>query len=264
MKRTTILVLKAVMLLSLLAAVVTTDLDAAKWREVKPIEVTVDARDSSVELVGYLYLPNEATYPDPPLVILLHEKSYSHVVWNDFCQELASKGFASFAMDLRGHGLSIFDLKKGRNRTANTFYVDELLKSPGDVRQLVDVLIQKHGGKFDSEKLALIGAALGANTGLMFAVDEPRVRYLAMISPGLELDGLCVAPALREYGSRPLHIATAKKDIYSAESCYLISDLSSRVLSIDIYDTYLHGSKLLNGVTELRNRLFSDLERYLH
>jgi hypothetical protein len=78
----------------------------------------------------------------------------------------------------------------------------------------------------------------------------------------MEHKGLCIAPALRDYGTRPLYIATAAKDIYSVESCYLISDLSSRVLDMEIYETYLHGTRLVNQSRELRAKLISDLEKH--
>jgi dienelactone hydrolase len=237
--------------------------DAAKYPAAEPIEVTIDASDTSVELVGYLFLPNQVKFPNPPLVVLLHEKGRSHVIWNDFAQSLAAKGFAAMGMDLRGYGLSIYNLKTGRNRDEGTFYGDEILRYPQDVRELVGQVFNVAGDKIDTNRVAVIGSAIGANTALLYAVNEPKVQYVGMISPGMEINSLCIAPAIRDYGSRPLFMATAEKDIYSVETCYLISDLSPRVLDLHVYDTYYHGTPLVNRVPELQDKLISDLNKYL-
>ncbi len=233
MKRSSIVtMLLALIPAALILLLGSSDIEAAKYKSVAPIEITDDATDSSVELVGYLFLPEKSQFAKPPLVILLHDFSESHVAWNDYAEYLTREGFAALAMDLRGHGLSIYDLRQHRNRPKNTFYAGEFEKFPHDVLQLVDKTIKVQGAEFDTTRLAVIGAALGANTGLLYAIDDPRVKYTALISPGLELNGLNIAGALPQYGTRPLFIAVAEKDIYSMQSCNMLSDVSPRVLDM--------------------------------
>lgn len=228
------------------------------------IEVAFDAPDSSVELVGYLSLPtpDRAKPGTPPLVVLLHQTGESSEVWGGYIDDLIQSGFAAFTLDLRGFGLSTFDLKTQRVRPKNTYFVGERLKLPDDVAFLVDKAIKTHHDKFDTTRIAVIGAGLGANTGILYAFKEPRVKYIAMISPGLDFDGLRTVPVLREYGDRPVFLAYGDKDVYSKGSVDLISDLVPRVLDIQEYPSMFSGNRLFNASFELRTKVLNDIKKY--
>ena len=92
---------------------------------------------------------------------------------------------------------------------------------------------------------------------------EPRVKYCALISPGLERKGLRIAPTIIDFEERPLYIVASEQDVYSAGSCYLLSDVVDRVLEMDIFEGFMHGNALLNANTELQVKLINDLKRYL-
>ncbi len=238
--------------------------DAARMPKFQSIEVAFDAPDSSVELVGYLTLPHkERTRGDkPPLVILLHQFGESAESWDTFTKEIAQTGFAVFALDLRGHGLSIFDLKMGKNRTKNTYYVGEQLKFPSDIAFLVNKAVKTHADKFDTTRFAVIGADLGGNAGLIYAQTEPRVKYVALISPGLEYYGLRIVPVLREFDDRPVLLACSDKDVYSKESVDMITDLVPRNFDVQTIASMYHGNRLVNTSIPLRIKLLDDLKRY--
>ncbi|MFH2056725.1 MAG: alpha/beta hydrolase [bacterium] len=243
----------------LLAAV---SADAAKNRPVEKEEVTIDAPDTSVELVGYLYLPELKKYPKPPLVVLLHEAGSSHAAWEGFAQELASRGMAALAMDLRGYGLSIYNLRTHKNRSQGAFYDGDFAAYPNDIAILVGRAIRDWGFRLDTTKFAMIGAELGGSAGILWAEHEPRVKYAAIISPGLERKTLRIAPTIQAYGNRPLYLAVSDKDIYGLESCYLLSDVVDRVLDLDIFEGLLHGNTLVNANSEVQGKLINDLQRY--
>ena len=217
----------------------------------------------SLELVGYLYLPKLSKAPKFPLVILLHEAGEDHSVWQDFSEILCSYDFAVFAMDLRGYGYSIYDFRWGKNRPQNMFYVGEFLKYPDDVALLVRQLFAKQGARLDSTKLGIIGAELGANTAMLFAASEPKVKFAGLISPGLEYHDLRIAPAVKDFGDRPLFIATASKDIYSMQTCEMLSDVVPRVLDIKVFDTFQCGTMLLLTEPKLVQILVNKLQQYL-
>ena len=251
------LLLVAILLLSL------STLDAAEGRKIEKAEVVIDAPDTSVELVGYLYLPDLEKYPKPPLVVLLHQKSRSHAVWDGFARAIAGRGMAALAMDMRGYGKSIYNLKLRKNRAPGVFYDGDFDAYPNDVRVLVGQTLHDWGYRLDTNNLAMIGAELGGNAGLLWAEQEPRVKYCALISPGLERKGLRIAPTIIDFGERPLYIAASEQDIYAAESCYLLSDVVDRVLDMDIFEGFLHGNALLNANADLQTRILSDLKRHL-
>jgi alpha-beta hydrolase superfamily lysophospholipase len=170
---------------------------------------------------------------------------------------------AVFAIDLRGHGLSIFDLRTQRNRAANTFYEGEFLKYPDDVKFLVDTCIFLHGDRFDESKIAVVGADVGANAGLLYALQEPRVTYVAMISPGLDLKGLRTAPAMAQIEDVDIFLATAEQDIYSYITVDLLTDLYADKVEYEIYSSIHHGTRLMNTSAELYHRLLRDIIEHL-
>ncbi len=235
--------------------------EAREWATPDSAEVTVMTPDS-MELVGYLYWPKDAQQTKLPVVVLLHERGETHGAWKSFVDVLCGNGYAAFAMDLRGYGYSIYDFRTGRNRPPNTFYTGEQARFPADIRQLVGKMFAEHGKMLDSTKIAVIGAHLGGNAGLLYAVDEPNVRFTAMISPGLEYSGLKIGAAIRDYGGRPLFMAVAKQDIYSMESVNLLSDVVPRVLDAAVFDTYFYGNSLLDREPQLTRMLVSRLKQH--
>lgn len=235
---------------------------ARQWPWPDSAEVTVMTPDS-LELVGYLYLPKSTKLTRLPLVILLHQTGETHGAWKDLVDVLCGSDFAVFAMDLRGYGYSIYDFRTGRNRPPNTFYIGEQARYPDDIRLLVNKLFTEHGKMLDSTRIAVVGAELGGNAGLLYAVDEPGVRFTALISPGLEYSGLQIGKAIRDYGERPLFMATAKLDIYSLESLNLLSDVVPRVLDVAVFDTYRYGNALVDTEPQLVRMLTDRLRQYL-
>ena len=235
---------------------------ARQWAVPDSAEVTVMTQDS-LELVGNLYWLKSEKQTKLPLVILLHQTRATHGDWIDLMDVLCGSDFAVFAMDLRGCGYSIYDFRTGQNRPPNTFYIGEQALYPADIRLLVKKLFTEHGKMLDSARIAVVGAELGGSIGLLYAVDEPGVRFTALISPGLEYGGLQIAKAIGEYGERPLFMATGKQDIYSMESINLLSDVVPRVLDVAVLDSYRYGNALVNTEPQLVSMLIDRLRQYL-
>jgi alpha-beta hydrolase superfamily lysophospholipase len=252
-----------ILLLAIAASLFVSDRAMARqWPWPDSAEVTVMTPDS-LELVGNLYWPKSAKPTKLPLVVLLHQTAETHGAWKNLVDVLCGSDFAVFAMDLRGYGYSIYDFRTGRNRPPSTFYIGEQARYPADIRLLVKKLFTEHGKMLDSTRIGVVGAELGGNAGLLYAVDEPGVRFTALISPGLEYSGLKIAAAIRDYGERPLFMATAKLDIYSMESLNLLSDVVPRVLDVAVFDTYRYGNALVDTEPQLVRMLTDRLRQYL-
>ena len=58
-------------------------------------------------LVGDLYLASQET--NKPLIVLLHSFSLNAKTWTDMAESLRVKGYNVLAMDLRGHGRSLYN-----------------------------------------------------------------------------------------------------------------------------------------------------------
>ncbi len=228
------------------------------------IEVTATLPDSSLRMFGYLVLPPKLyTKVKPPLVVMLHQFGEDHQAWKKLWEAVYPSGIAVLALDMRGHGNSTFDVKRNQRRPPNTFYEGEFLKYPDDVKFFVDTCVAMYGDRVDASKIAVVGASIGANTGLLYALKEPRVEYLAMISPGLDYRGLELAPAMLKVDDLDIFIATADQDIYSYTSVDLLTDFFADKVDYEIYSAMHHGNRLLNTNVDLLRRIVHDLVVHL-
>ena len=106
-----------------------------------------------------------------PVVVLVHGAANSASVWTYWQRELASLGYGSYAIDLRGHGASdAIDL----SRTSMQDYADDII---GLIRQLAGPPV-------------LIGWSMGGLAAMMAAESQLARAFvgLAPSTPSLERD----------------------------------------------------------------------------
>jgi pimeloyl-ACP methyl ester carboxylesterase len=138
--------------------------------------------DDDVKIVG-----NWATSPTTVGgAVLLHMFPSTKESWAPFQQVLAQRGIASLAIDLRGHGESN-KAANGRPIDYQKFTEAEHVSSVNDVRAAYE-WIRTRG--LEPEQIAVIGASIGANLAVRFAVEEPRVPAIMLLSPGLNYHGV--------------------------------------------------------------------------
>ena len=80
---------------------------AAKKKKVSYVNLTYETDDNFV-IKSKLYYPNQkaAVYP---VVVFLHSIGYSSEYWGNITQDFLKSGIAVLAIDLRGHGQSVYD-----------------------------------------------------------------------------------------------------------------------------------------------------------
>lgn len=136
---------------------------------------------------GVLIVGNWVTAPTTiGGAILLHMYPATKESWSSFQSVLSQRGIASLAIDLRGHGEST---KTGDGGTIQhkTFTEEETKSTLNDVRGAF-AWIRSRG--IEPERIAVIGASIGANLALSFLADEPRSPAAVLLSPGLNYHGL--------------------------------------------------------------------------
>ncbi|WP_457608555.1 alpha/beta hydrolase [Nitratifractor sp.] len=138
-------------------------------------------------LKGWLELPAQAKRP-VPLALLVHEFAADHTMWKELADSLHEKGYATFAVDLRGHGAStdksgkkvIVTLKDfGKARPDVAFE-----KIPSDLLKWMELLEKRK--ELDLESPLFIGSSLGGGALVPLMLDyEPRaVLTLSPAAPG--------------------------------------------------------------------------------
>lgn len=160
-------------------------------------------------------------------IVLLHMLGRNKNSWGSFPKELNDKGYSIVVLDLRGHGQSDLDVNEFSEKDFNNMILD--------ARAAKDFL--------ELNKVAVIGASIGANTALKVA-DEFTTAIL--LSPGLNYRGVDVSDAISD---KPILIVASEDDRYSYDSSKKISNnLVNNKL--EIYRNKGHGTNMLDDETK--------------
>lgn len=109
-------------------------------------------------------------------LLLVHMMPAVKESWNEFAQELQNAGYASLAIDLRGHGES-----EGGPNGFSQFSDVEHQASIQDINTAWEFLKTKGASP---EKTAIIGASIGANLSLLFLTQHSDIGGGVLLSPG--------------------------------------------------------------------------------
>lgn len=214
---------------------------------VKKSTVGLVAEDGT-KIAGVFYSPAGVR----PAVLLLHMLDRSKEDWDDFATALVERGFAALAIDLRGHGQSEGNW---RDFGEADFRAMEL-----DTKAAVAWLREQRS--VDRERIAIVGASIGANTALNYASRDSAIKAVALLSPGLSYRGVSTESTILSY-DRPLLIVASKGDDYSASSSrelYARSPLAPEQKMLVIYSGTAHGTKMFIAEPALEGLLLDWLE----
>lgn len=148
-----------------------------------------------------------------PTVVLLHSIGYSSEDWGRLINDLNSAGYAVLAIDLRGHGQSIytttFKKKPWIYFTEKTFQ-----KIPSDVIAIINQT-DKQTRLIALNDMAIVGADIGANAAILASKDlKQKPRTLVLISPTTTFKGLYTPLAMADMGYIPILAMASNKDKY--------------------------------------------------
>jgi alpha-beta hydrolase superfamily lysophospholipase len=128
----------------------------------------VRIRSLGDEIAGMLFLP-ESDYPSP-VVIVCHGAGDWKENYYELCEHLAQRGVGALALDLHGHGQS----------EGERFCV-EMRQWVSDIRVAIDFL-ETHS-RVDAKRIGAFGLSSGGTAILEAALNEPRLKALATLSP---------------------------------------------------------------------------------
>ena len=211
--------------------------------------VTFEAPDKVI-IVGSFYA---ATKPDSPAVLLLHQFGSNRQSYDEFAKRLQAKGFGVLAIDGRGFGESV---KVADGKTASVSRSAEAVKGMlGDVSAAFEFLSKQKN--VDPARIGIVGASYGSSLAIIYGADNPKVKTVALLSPGLNYFGnMPTEPAIKKYGDHALLMVAADDDKESADSVRKLKEAGANAkYEIQIYPKGGHGTGLFGAKVGLEDLL---------
>ncbi len=193
-----------------------------------PVSTSITSADGQ-KLAAYTGLPAKAVTG----VVLIHPLNGSREDWLALGERFFKSGVAVVAPDLRGHGGS--PLASGAALSDTDYPLMQ-----GDVAASIAWLRTNK-----IEKVALIGASIGANLALRVAADDAMVVSVALLSPGFNYKGLSSQDAMKRYGSRPVLLVASDEDAYSKKTVDTLAALAQGGPRTELLTGAGHGTKML-------------------
>lgn len=174
-------------------------------------------------------------------LVLVHMMPATKESWRSFAAGARKAGYASIAIDLRGHGES----DGGPNGYRN-FSNAEHQKSILDLQAAVDYL-QGKGAK--PEQIYFVGASIGANLSLGYLAERPDFKKAVLLSAGLNYRGIAAKPLLGKLKPDQKIFAVASRDDNDnvEENEKLFGTGANNLI---IYDRGGHGTDILENNPE--------------
>ena len=188
-----------------------------------------------LEIAGMLTLPESG---DPvPAVLLLHMLGSNQQAWSesDLLTMLNDQGYATFTVDMRGHGAT---------GGANDWDLAET-----DLQLVWQFM--KDLPEVDGQATAVIGASIGANMALRLAANVPQIDTAVLLSPGLDYRGVTTDDALANYGERPILYVAAEGDKYANDSAKVLYGQTRGHKQAERLEGSAHGTQMLTAEPSL-------------
>lgn len=139
------------------------------------------------------------------IAILLHMMPATKESWNGFAARLLDTGYASLAIDERGHGESTMrgtlDYKK---------FTDEQQQAKRLDMEAAIAFAKEKG--FGENQIVLIGASIGANLAIQALVEHPSIPVAIALSPGLDYHGVKTEFPIFKLDEHQLVVLVASND----------------------------------------------------
>ena len=211
--------------------------------------VTIESADKTVIVGSFL----ESAKPNAPALLLLHQFGSDRHSYDEFAKRLQAKGFGVLAIDGRGFGEST---KTSDGKNVAVSRSDEAVKGMNaDVAAAFEYLSRQKN--VDPARIGIVGASYGSSLALIYGAKNPRVKAVALLSPGLDYFGnMPTEPAVKSYGDRPLLLVAADDDAESADSVKKLKAAGNNdKYEVKIYDKGGHGTGLFKAKVGLEDLL---------
>ena len=174
-------------------------------------------------------------------IVMVHQMGKDRESWKPIIHKLKNK-YKILTIDLRGHGKSQGDITK--------FTDGDYQKFPNDV-QAAAFYLKRIGVK----NIAIVGASIGANAALQYAVKDENVSTLVLLSPGIQYHGIdSIKPATRY--SNAMLLVSGNADKYSTSTVNTLRYAHPNAKLVT-YSTSAHGTEIFGRNVGLEDEIYS-------
>lgn len=206
------------------------------------VRMEIETKDGFV-LVGDFY-PSKARDKKMPLVFMLHSVNGKSADWGDLPAKIAKEGNNVFALDMRGHGRSVYNVNF-RYVSRNYLKPKMWLKFPNDTVEVINFL-KEHYSMVDYNHIIFVGADLGANTAILAGKNiKPEPDKMVLISPTQKFKGLNTPLVISEYQKTKFLLIATETDKYFLFEAKTLQKFIQSQSSLKVYPKGGSGTLLL-------------------
>jgi pimeloyl-ACP methyl ester carboxylesterase len=184
-------------------------------------------------------------------ILFLPDRAGRKEDWQAVAEAALRQGFSVVSVDLRGQGANVV----GDPPTLSNEQYYAMTRDG----QAGGAWLRAQG----VQRLAVVGAGLGANLGIRVAADDPTFQAAVLISPGIEYNGITTRDAVQRYGARPLMNVAGQQDSYSARAAMALDGLATGPKNLLLLPTSAHGTSLLNRDPSLPGAILGFISLHL-
>ena len=197
-------------------------------------------------------------------MILLHSLGYNSQWWENLPSDLLNKGYAVLAIDLRGHGASVYNsklIKSSWKNMKNTAFA----KYPDDILAVINKVKEENTKKSFFNSWAIVGADIGASAGILAAdkmLNFPKT--IVMISPVINTKGLYIPVSVAHLSGVDFLSISGNNDIMSQDAeDYLIKFAQNEFVTF-VSEAKTTGMMMLKSDTGLSKMIAEWVSEYLN
>jgi acetyl esterase/lipase len=106
-------------------------------------------------------------------------------------------------------------------------------------------------------KVHLVGSELGANLAVLAAASDPEISDIALLSAGMNLEGVASPSAMETYGARLALVVASAGDSYGARSATVLEGKAAGPVYVEILNGDAKGIRMLTRDPQLEGKLIA-------
>lgn len=175
-------------------------------------------------------------------VLLVHMLGRTRQDWDPILKDylLPETPYSYLAIDMRGHGEST--QKEGKTISFKNFSENDWRGIMTDIAAAVKYLRSR--GDVNGDKIAIVGASIGANAALNYALGDPRIAAIALLSPAFDYHSVGTLEVIGDYTGRPIFMAASQDDLAAYGAVKQLRGMVGDKVTARIFPGNLHGTKM--------------------